>query len=222
MVLATGSVPGITGSVPGPPGGATGPGGIHGPSVRRDQPLGGLGRLPTKAHAPGEKRGQTLGQMGPKGPCLVRLPLPPHLAATLDGFWGCQHMSFTSPRRSPTSLPSPLSRCLAKPCRIATLLHHHHAVVLLLDGVFLNLSLSPCWIKAWKTSPGCTCVERGGAVVRRLDRNQPRSESLRVRLLHLRSCNASASRSTRVCRCTPLPLVARLLHRLILVMRRKF
>ena len=84
MVLTTGSVPGITGSVPGPPegsggppGGATGPGGMHGPSVRRDQPLGELERLPTKAHAPREKRGQTLGQMGPKGPCLVRLPLPP-------------------------------------------------------------------------------------------------------------------------------------------------
>ena len=45
---------------------------------------------------------------------------------------------------------------------------HHHAVVLLLDGVFPNLSVSPCWIKAWETSPGCTCVERGGAVVRRL------------------------------------------------------
>ena len=55
-----------------------------------------------------------------------------------------------------------------------------------------------------------------------LDRNQPRSESLRVRLPHPRSCNASASRSTRVCRFTPLPLVARLLHRLILVLRRKF
>ena len=24
--------------------------------------------------------------------------------------------------------------------------------MLLLDGVFLNLSLSPCWIKAWETS----------------------------------------------------------------------
>ena len=44
------------------------------------------------------------------------------------------------------------------------LLHHHHVVVLLLDGVFPNLYLSPCWIKAWETSPGCTCVERGGAV----------------------------------------------------------
>ena len=71
-----------------------------------------------------------------------------------------------------------------------------------------NLSLSPCWIKAWETSPGCTCVERGGTVLRCLDRNQPRSEPLRVRLLHPRSCNASASRSTRVCRCTLLPLVA--------------
>ena len=36
----------------------------------------------------------------------------------------------------------------------------------------------PCWIKARETSPGCTCVERGGAVVRRLDRSAPRSESL--------------------------------------------
>ena len=89
-------------------------------------------------------------------------------------------------------------------------------------GALPQLLLSNCWIKKEETSPGCTCVECGGAVVRCLDRNQPRSESLRVRLPHPRSCNAFASRSTRVCRCTPLPLVARLLHRLILVMRRKF
>ena len=49
------------------------------------------------------------------------------------------------------------------------LLHHHHAIVLLLEGVFPNLPLSPCWIKAWETSPGCTCVERGGAVSGDLD-----------------------------------------------------
>ena len=73
-------------------------------------------------------------------------------------------MKFFSCWHSPTSLSPPLPRCLAKPCRIATLLHHHHAVVLLLDGVFVNLSLSPCWIKAWETSPGYTCVEHGGAV----------------------------------------------------------
>ena len=149
-----------------------------------------------------------------------RSPLPPYIYLRFGlpythekvSFWCCP---------TPLVLP-PLPRCLAKPCGIATLLHHHHAVVLLLDGVFPNLSLSPCWIKAWETSPGCTCVERGGTVLRCLDRNQPRSESLRVRLPHPRSCNASASRSTRVCRFTPLPLVARLLHRLILVMRRKF
>ena len=158
--------------------------------------------------------------MGGGNPRWGRSPPPP---LYILGFWGCHTHENTSPSwRSPTPLPPPLPRCLAKPCGIATLLHHHHAVVLLLDGVFLNLSLSPCWIKAWETSPGCTCVERGGAVVRRLDQNQPRSESLRVRLLHPRSCNASASRSTMVCRCTPLPLVARLLHRLILVMRRIF
>src|SRR3954464_13177333 len=59
MVLATGSVPGITGSVPGPPegsggppGGATSLGGLHGPIVGRDQPLGVLGRLPPRPKAP--------------------------------------------------------------------------------------------------------------------------------------------------------------------------
>ena len=71
-VSATGRVSGVTGIVPGPPegsggppGGATSPRGLHGPIVGRDQPLGGLERLPTKAHAPGEKRGQTLRADGP-------------------------------------------------------------------------------------------------------------------------------------------------------------
>ena len=92
-----------------------------------------------------------------------------------------------------------------------------------------------CWTESSPTSPSLLAGSRRGRrhraarvlnaeapYFRCLDRNQPRSESLRVRLPHPRSCNASASRSTRVCRCTPLPLVARLLHRLILVMRRKF
>ena len=92
-----------------------------------------------------------------------------------------------------------------------------------------------CWMESSPTSPSLLAGSRRGRrhraarvlnaeapFFRCLDRNQPRSESLRVRLPHPRSCNASASRSTMVCRCTPLPLVARLLHRLILVMRRKF
>ena len=92
-----------------------------------------------------------------------------------------------------------------------------------------------CWTESSPTSPSLLAGSRRGRrhraarvlnaeapFFRCLDRNQPRSESLRVRLPHPRSCNASASRSTRVCRFTPLPLVARLLHRLFLVMRRKF
>ena len=93
--------------------------------------------------------------------------------------------------RSPAGEP----RAPSPPCRRAV-------------GVFPQLLLSPCWIKKEETSPGCTCVERGGTVVRCLDRIRPRSESLRVRLHQPRSCNASASRSSRVCRCTPLSLVA--------------
>ena len=37
-------------------------------------------------------------------------------------------------------------------------------------GAFPQLLLSPCWIKKEETSPGCTCVERGGAVRSALDR----------------------------------------------------
>ena len=65
-------------------------------------------------------------------------------------------------------------------------------------GALPQLLLSPCWIKKEETSPGCTCVERGGTVVRCLDRIRSRSESLSERLHRPRSCNASASRSSRV------------------------
>ena len=96
-----------------------------------------------------------------------RSPPPPLYIVEV---WGCPRQENVSLSAQPFPLaPPPLPWCLAKPCWIATLLHHHHAVVLLLDGVFLNLSLSPCWIKAWETSPGCTCVERGGAVRSALD-----------------------------------------------------
>ena len=37
-------------------------------------------------------------------------------------------------------------------------------------GALPQLLLSPCWIKKEETSPGCTCVERGGAVRSALDR----------------------------------------------------
>ena len=48
-------------------------------------------------------------------------------------------------------------RALLPPCRRAA-------------GVLPQLLLSPCWIKKEETSPGCTCVERGGAVRSALDR----------------------------------------------------
>ena len=116
-------------------------------------------------------------------------PSPPIYSG---GIGAAQDMSFFSCWRSPTSLSPHISRCLAKPCWTTTLLHHHHAVVLLLDGVFPILSLSPCWIKARETSPGCTCVERGGTVLRCLDRIWPGSESLHERLHQPRSGKASA------------------------------
>ena len=37
-------------------------------------------------------------------------------------------------------------------------------------GVLPQLLLSPCSIKKEETSPGCTCVERGGTVRSALDR----------------------------------------------------
>ena len=188
----------------GPPGRSTCPGGPYGLFVERDQPLSGLGASPLRAHAPrvwGNPKGgrpPCLGGQGnpPGRRPLLRLDLRGPAPLSLAPIYICGGGRAAAPKFwcSPPPLPSPapLPRCLAKPCKIAPLLLHHHAVVLLLDGVFPNLSLSPCWIKAWETSPGCTCIERGGAVVWRLDRNQPRSESLRVRRRHPHSCNASA------------------------------
>ena len=197
----------------GPPGGATGPRGLRGPSVGVDQPqVVWCAPPPPGPKAPrvenprGRGRlhlawGASLPSWPPPLPSRWDLegagPLSPSPIYS-GGFGAAIDDENISLLAHPTPLPPRLSQCLAKPCWSATLLHHHHAVVLLLDGVFPNLSLSPCWIKAWETSSGCMCVERGGTVVRCLDRIRPRSESLRVRLHQPRSCNASASRSSRV------------------------
>ena len=136
---------------------------------------GGLVRPPTRAQGKERReKGETLGSDGPKAHLVVRPPLSPlgrpprwdlGLAATprggnlgggaappfalyIVGFWAAIHTRTSPSWRSPTPLPPRLLRCLAKPCWSTTLLHHHHAVVLLLDGVFPNLSFSPCWIKA--------------------------------------------------------------------------
>ena len=141
------------------PGGATGPRGLHGPSVGGDQPQVGW-----CAPHPGPRRlgfGETL-KGGAPLPWGARQPPwpppPPQIGSEGAGpplpcpyiYVGGGRAAAPKSWRSPSPLPSPplLPRCLAKPCRIATLILHHHAVVLLLDGAFPNLSFFPCWIKA--------------------------------------------------------------------------
>ena len=215
----------------GPPGGATPLGGPHGPRRAGHQPLEGwapppLG--PMRLGLGGNPRGGAPFAWGASAPSLAAAPSRSHLEGPapfpllpinrgVRG--GLQHHIQGAAPPLPNTSPPPrvLGEAPPENCHSTTITPSCCCWSLLPQPL-----PPPCWIKARETSPGCTCVERGGAVVRRLDRNQPRSESLRVRLPHPRSCNASASRSTRVCRFTPLPLVARLLHRLILVMRRKF
>ena len=186
-VLVTGKVSGFIGNVPEPPGGSQGatkwghrprraawakcgrgpaPGGLvcppQGPKAPR---VWGRGRthLTWGASFPSSPLGHPqMGSWAGRRPLGGRSPPSPPIYS--GGKGASQHTKFFSCWRSPASLSPPLPRCFVKLCWIATLFHHHHAVVLLLDGFFLNLSLSPCWIKAWETSPGCTCVERGGAV----------------------------------------------------------
>ena len=183
----------------GPPGGATYPGGPHGLKWEGNQPLvgwapphgpppmrlglgtlGGSSPLPWGARHPPwpppppwrfnllgpPPQGSLYKEGGGRAAAPLHLAPPFPLATPLP-----PADAWRSPAREPRA-PSP-------PCRRPV-------------GVLPQLLLSPCWIKKEETSPGCTCVERGGTVVRCLDRNQPRSESLRVRLLHPRSCNASA------------------------------
>ena len=59
------------------------------------------------------------------------------------------HSAWRSPAGEPRAPPPP--RCRAV-------------------GVLPQLILSPCWINKEETSPGCMCVERGGAVRSVLDR----------------------------------------------------
>ena len=205
---------------------------------------------PTKAQGTRERRrGQTLGQMGPKAHTPCASLSSPLVAATHRWVWGCRPSSGGHPRGGAPSSPSPIymrPRGCPKHAIRSLVGAALHLFFLLSCGAWRSpaglprssITTTPsccCWMESSPTSPSLLAGSRRGRrhraarvlnaeapFFRCLDRNQPRSESLRVRLPHPRSCNASASRSTRVCRFTPLPLVARLLHRLILVMRRKF
>ena len=100
----------------------------------------------------------------------------------------------------PCAVPPPqftppviVSQCLGEALRGSHQQLRHHAVVL------TELFLDPLLDQEFEGRHRAKRVLNSEvSYVRRLDRNQPRSESLRVRLLHPRSCNACASRSSRV------------------------
>ena len=102
---------------------------------------------------------------------------------------------------SPRSSSSRLDFCgaRAEPCRnrsSPTPACRHAAGELIYFSVSLAGSRRP------RSSSSCTCAERGGAVRSAL--GSPVIGSRRVRLPQPRSLERFRSRSTRVCRCTPL------------------
>ena len=138
------------------------------------------GAPPTKAQGASKRGGgHTLGQMGPKAHPRCASPSPP-CGRHLDGIWGAAATPREGTLGGGAAPPLPLyilEVWAAQDTQVPLLLGaalplsfssylavlgeallDHHAPPppprrwLLLDGVFLNLSLSPCWIKAWETS----------------------------------------------------------------------
>ena len=134
-------------------------------------PPPGLGGKPPPAWLGGQvSLGFSLGRSNllgrrPLGETLGRLPLSPCPYI----YWRGGRAAVTSSLAQPSLLlhllllhsawrsPAGESRAPLPPCRRVA-------------GVLPQLLLSPCWIKKEETSPGCTCVERGGAVRSALDR----------------------------------------------------
>ena len=146
----------------------------------------------TQPNGAGEReRGGTLGAGGPKAhqrgaPPPPPLPWPPHLpiwraaapprVGTLGvappppppiysgGFWAVVRHSFPSPSAQPCSSSSSSLPVLgeALPGDLVSPSTPRRRAA----GVLPQPLPPPCWIKVRETSPGCTCVERGGAVVR--------------------------------------------------------
>ena len=176
QVSATGKVSGVTGIVPGPPEGSRGSIGWGHLSRRAPwaevggQPaLSGLGRAPWAS--PLRLGLETLGWGAPHLPWGQGTPLA--AAPHLDGVWPAppSQGAYIKGGREGSNI-SALGASLL-PCNTSLFLSqklgealpetryiHHHAVVLL--DLHQPL-LPPFWIKAWETSPGCTCIERGGA-----------------------------------------------------------
>ena len=173
----------------GPPGGATCPGGLNGLNKGGNQPIVGWCAPPRGPRSLGH---QTLGFGGSPPPNLGGKPppfplgAPPPSRSNLEGlapfpFHPINRGEEGGQQHHIQGAALPLSHISSSSVELGEALQenhelHHHAVVL--PEFFPNFSSPPCWIKKEETSPRYTCVERGGTVVRCLDRNQPRSESL--------------------------------------------
>ena len=179
MVLATGSVPGITDSVPGlpkgsggPPGGATYPGGPHGLKWEGNQPLVGwcapLG--PPSAPRVGNPRGGGAstcpgGQVSPLGhhpPRRSHLlgPTPPLGSLYKEGGAGRAAAPNTMAPPSPPCYTSSSRSRLAKPCRNLAA----STTTPPCYWIFINLSFPLAGSRRRRCHADRTCVERGGAV----------------------------------------------------------
>ena len=149
-------------------------------------------RLPTQPIAQGrEKGGANPRPGGPKAHQMVRHPLLPLLAAA-PPIWGAAAPPRVGTLGLAPPLPSPyIYRALlaieihgfslslsAQPCSSPSSSLPALGEALPGDlvspptprrrvaGLLPQPLPPPCWIKVRETSPGCTCVERGGAVVR--------------------------------------------------------
>ena len=111
-----------------------------------------------------------------------RSPLPPSL------YKGRGWEGRGTPAALAQPLPLPHLLLLPRACRSSVGVPqlppppHRRAV-----GDLPRLLLPPCWIKKEETSPGCTCVERGGAVRSALGRIYRDLNRFRVRLHQPRS-----------------------------------
>src|SRR3954467_13253835 len=185
-----------------------------GQGERAHQPTKGLSAPPTPSHVtqrggsatPREAAPPGLGGKFPRGwgrpnPSRVspvaaapplgnpRAPPPPPLPLYIvRKREGSRTLPLAQP--SPSSNTSSSSMVLGEALPENHELQHHHAVVLM--ELSLNFSSPLAGSRRRRRPRAVRVLNAEVPYVRHLDRNQPRSESLRVRLLHPRSCNASA------------------------------
>ena len=107
-----------------------------------------------------------LSPLWPPPPLEIPSPgtVPPQGAYIKGGREGSNLQPWAPP--SSPATPLSLSQKLGEALQETRYIHHHAVVLLDLHQPLLP----PCWIKKEETSPGCTCVERGGVVHSALDR----------------------------------------------------